>query len=281
MTLRPFEPDDPERPARPHYRPPIGVPVGKERRLGPLLIAVALHLLLLLLVIVPLTAPELVSDILGAGGAGPAGGGGGGRGGTGGTPKQERIQFVRVAPPAPTPTPTPPVVKPPEVKPPVVPPPPVPPPPEAKPQPPADPQPSTASADAVAPVAGTGGGAGNDGTAGAGPGSGGGVGTGIGTGKGSGVGAGTGGGTGSIYPPSPTEIFLPPLPVPGKAKGALVVLTVDVDSTGKVVDMEFTPTKDSGYNRKLREAFQALRFRPAVTSAGVPVRAKTQLQYKL
>jgi hypothetical protein len=102
----------------------------------------------------------------------------------------------------------------------------------------------------------------------------------VGTGKGTSVGAGTGGGPGTVYPPAPTELFLPPLPVPNKAKGTIVVV-FDVDSTGKVLDLQFNPTKDGSYNRKLRDALIAIRFRPAVNAQGVPVRARTEITYSL
>ncbi|NCW45239.1 MAG: hypothetical protein EBV77_07145 [Gemmatimonadaceae bacterium] len=85
---------------------------------------------------------------------------------------------------------------------------------------------------------------------------------------------------GSVFPPAPTELFLPPLPVPNKAKGTIVVV-FDVDSTGKVLDLQFNPTKDGSYNRKLREALIAIRFRPAVNAQGVPVRARTEITYSL
>jgi hypothetical protein len=136
------------------------------------------------------------------------------------------------------------------------------------------------TADAKSTVAGTGGGSGTDGSAGSGSGSGGGVGSGVGTGKGTSVGPGTGGGPGTVYPPAPTELFLPPLPVPNKAKGTVIVV-FEVDSTGKVLDLQFTPTKDGAYNRKLREALVAIRFRPAVNAQGVPVRGKAEITYSL
>ena len=253
------------------------MPVGKGRRVGSFVLSVLAHILVILLLIVPFTSPELVREVMGAGGPGPAGGGGGGNGGTGGQPKTERLNYVNVAPP-PRPAVLPPLVKPPEVKP-VVPPPVVPPP---TPQP--TPQPTTPPAadasEAKSAVAGTGGGSGHDGSGGSGPGSGGGVGSGVGTGRGSAVGPGTGGGPGTIYPPAPIELFLPPMPIPGKAKGEVVVV-FDVDSTGKVLDLQFTPTKDGNYNRKLREAFAAVRFRPATNGLGVPVRAKYEVTYTL
>lgn len=269
-------------PERPRYRPPIGIPLSRQRRAGSFALAVLLHILVILIFIVPFTSPELLKEIVGAGGPGPAGGGGGGNRGTGGA-KTERLEYVQVAAPVPKPpTPVPPVVKPPVI-PPIVPPPvpvPVPPKPVPTPVAPAAAPTQPASTEVKSAVAGTGGGAGTDGSAGAGPGSGGGVGSGIGTGKGTGVGPGTGGGPGTVYPPSPTELFLPPLPVPNKAKGTVVV-EFDVDSTGKVLDLQFTPTRDGGYNRKLRDAFASIRFRPAVNSSGIPVRAKAQLTYSL
>lgn len=264
-------------PERPRYRPPIGIPVGKQRRGASFVLAVLLHVLIIVLLIVPFTSPELMREVLGAGGIGAAGGGGGGNRGTGGQMKQERLQFVRVAPAPPPPAP---VVRPPEIKP-LVPPPPPPPQPKPTPSPvPPSPAPATDAGEAKSATLGTGGGSGNDGSVGSGPGSGGGVGSGVGTGRGSSVGPGTGGGPGTVYPPAPTELFLPPLPVPNKAKGTIVVV-FDVDSTGKVLDLQFPPTKDGSYNRKLRDALAAIRFRPAVNAQGVPIRAKTEITYSL
>lgn len=278
----------PEPPERPRYRPPIGIPIEKPRRVRSLVFAILLHVAVILLLVVPFTSPELLRQVLGAGGLGPAGGGGGGNKGAGGRMIEERLQYVRIAPSPPAAVPLPPrpqvvppitpPVTPPEVKPPVVPPPTpaaVTPPPT-----PAAQTPAAATTPAATAGAGTGVGTGNDGSGGTGPGSGGGVGSGIGTGRGSAVGAGTGGGPGSIYPPAPTELFLPPLPVPNKAKGTIVVV-FDVDSTGKVLDLQFSPTKDGAYNRKLRESLIAIRFRPAVNAQGVPVRARAEITYSL
>ena len=265
-------------PERPRYRPPIGMPAGNQRRVRSLLISIGIHLLIIILLIVPFTSPELLREVLGAGGLGPSGGGGGGNRGTGGIAKDERLQFVRVAPPPPPP---PLLVRPPTIQPIVPPPPPTPPVVKPPQQPSAPTQPAAATAaDAKSAVTGSGGGAGTDGSAGAGPGSGGGVGSGAGTGKGTSVGPGTGGGPGVVYPPAPTELFLPPLPVPNKAKGTVIVV-FEVDSTGKVLDLQFTPTKDGAYNRKLREALVAIRFRPAVNAQGVPVRGKAEITYSL
>lgn len=269
------------------YRPPIGIPIAKQRTLGGAIVSIGLHVLVVLLLIFPFLAPETVLEMMGAGGPGPAGGGGGGTRGTGGgRVVSERVQYVVPTPPPPTKAPDPerfqvPIEKPPEVKPPEI-----VPPPEVKPEPTPIPQPTAAAtdvnlpvADAASKVAGAGGGSGNDGSGGSGPGSGGGVGSGIGTGRGSGVGAGTGGGAGTIYPPTPAELFIPPIPVPNGVKGKTITIVFDVDSTGKVIDFELTPTRDAGYNRKLREILGATRFRPATDGTGRPVRAKYNLDY--
>ncbi len=267
----------PEPRERPRYRPPIGIPLSRAHRARSFVLSVLAHVLIIALFIFPFASPALVREVLGAGGPGPAGGGGGGNRGTGGA-KTERVQFINVAPvPAP---PIVPPIKPPEIKP-LVPPPP----PPVKPQPevPEQTQAKTAvgvAAEVKSDVVGTGGGSGTDGSAGSGPGSGGGVGSGVGTGKGSSVGPGTGGGPGTVYPPAPTELFLPPIPVPSKARGTVVVI-FDVDSTGKVLDLQFTPTKDGNYNRKLRDALASIRFRPAVNAMGVPVRGKAEITYSL
>jgi len=275
------------------YRPPIGipeaVPVGPRWRGAAA--SVALHALILFLLLLPVFASDTVQDAIarGAGGPGEAGGGGGGSGGTGGFLRErttpERLQYIQVAPPepAPPPAPTPPAVAPPVT-------PPVTPPPKSEPEPrptlPAEPEPEMdAAADAVpasaevAAAPGTGGGTGTDGSAGTGPGSGGGTGSGVGTGTGSSTGPGTGGGEGTIYPPSPTQFFLPPQPVPDKVKGFRMIAVFDVDSTGKVLSSEFTPTRDGGYNKKLKETLAAIRFKPAVRGDGVPVRARGQVEF--
>ncbi len=270
---------------RRRYRPPIGIPIAKQRTLGGAIVSVLLHVLVVLLLITPFLGPNIVAEMLGAGGPGPAGGGGGGSGGTGGgRVAVERVQYVVPPPPPkvetdriqPPEVVKPPEVKPPEIKPPEIVPPPVPQ--TSVPSPQASDVKLPDAADASR-TAGTGGGAGNDGSAGSGPGSGGGVGSGIGTGRGSGVGAGTGGGDGRIFPPTPSELFIPPIPVPNNVKGKTITIVFDVDSTGRVIDFELTPTRDANYNRKLREILGATRFRPATDGTGRPVRAKYNLDY--
>jgi hypothetical protein len=130
-------------------------------------------------------------------------------------------------------------------------------------------------------VASTGGeGTGRDGTNGNGPGSGGGVGSGTGTGRGSGTGPGTGGGSQLNYSPQPIEFFLPPMPPPASVRGTKFTAEFDVDSTGKVLDMRFTETRDGDYNRRLAAVLRAMKFRPGTRPDGSPVRMKAQVLYE-
>lgn len=267
---------------RPALRPPVGLPEGRGReergRLG-IVVSVLVHVVIILLLLVPLFRPDVMDIVLtrGAGGAGPAGGGGGGRRGTGGEYIQERLHYMQVAPPAaqapatpsvqaaPQPTPTPPVPMPRPVE-------------RPRPTPPPPAQQAAPAPPAGAATQGQGGGTGDDGSSGSGPGSGGGIGSGVGTGIGSGVGPGTGGGgADSVYRPTPVQIFMPPYPVPDAIKNSHVVAVFDIDSTGKILDVSFNPTRDGGYNRKLRETLRSMRFRPAVRRDGRPVRAQYPL----
>ena len=251
------------------YRVPTGLPRPREDwRVGSVVSAL-LHIGVIVLLIMPVAMTGDVQEFAqGAGGAGPAGGGGGGTRGTGAL-RAEMLRFVRVAPPAPpvpVPTPTPPEQKPEPPKPePVLQPVPVP----------------EAPAVSAAPTTGTGGGTGADNTGGSGPGSGGGVGTGIGTGRGSGVGPGTGGGTRENYPPTPIDIFLPPLPIPSSVKGHHLIAEFDVDETGRVLSLKFNETRDRGYNRRLTDVLRGFRFRPGTTPDGRPLRMKAQVTVDL
>jgi periplasmic protein TonB len=262
--------------------PAATLPEYRESRRGWGLLSALLHVLLIALLIMPMATHtgDVVERPQGAGGPGPAGGGGGGRRGTGGV---EHVQYVKVeaAPVATRPVTPPPVPPKPQPKP-VIPPPQPVKPPELVPEQPAalkvEATQQVATID-IAAVPGVGGGSGRDGSTGSGPGSGGGVGSGIGTGRGSGIGPGTGGGTQANYPPTPTELFIPPLPMPDKVRGFHLVAEYDVDSTGKVVDFKFTPTRDGGYNRRLEEVLKSFKFRPGTTPGGVPVRMKAQIIY--
>ena len=258
--------------------PRLAMPAARERsRLG-VIVSGGVHLLVLFLFMAPLALRQTVVAPIaqGAGGPGPAGGGGGGTRGTGGD--RERVRFVAMRPPAAAPAATAVIPIVPPVQPPVVPPvqPPVARPPIVAPTAPAR---DDAIGTTPAPTAGVGGGTGNDGTAGSGPGSGGGVGSGIGTGRGSGIGPGTGGGTQPNFPPTPTEMFLPPLPAPANVRGFRLIAEFDVDSTGRVLDFKFTETRNGAYNRRLRDVLRDIRFRPGTRPDGTPVRMPVQLEY--
>ena len=262
-------------PPRRPYRPPIGIPTPwHESKWKGSLASIVLHVLVLLLILGPIFAPDIVAELLdqGAGGPGPAGGGGGGRNGSGGAQANERLRFIQVAPPPPAPAPAatiPPIVAPPKE--------------EVAPQltPKIDIKTDVPVTDKIdmALTSGIGGGTGRDGSGGTGPGSGGGVGSGVGTGRGSSVGPGTGGGEGTIYPPTLLQTFLPPYPIPQKVKPFHLVAVFEVSESGDVVRFDFNPTKDAGYNRRLKEVLTEVRFRPATKWDGTPVRAKTQVEY--
>lgn len=267
--------------ARRPYRPPIGIPTSGEPRAPATVAAVALHLLVALLVLAPtlfVSAQLIDFEQQGGGGPGPVGGGGGGSQGTGGAETsryaREQLDFVVVSPPEPR-KPEPP--KPEEPKPEE--PKPIPPPPPPEPEPEPEVKADTASKAAapadsgVSVVKGTDGGSGNDGTAGSGPGRGGGVGSGVGTGRGSGTGPGTGGGDAVIYPPAVVSLPILPLPIPPKVRPYRMVAQFEVDSLGNARLLAFNPSRDAGYNRRIREMLLEIRFRPAVRADGTPVKA--------
>ena len=231
--------------------------------------SVGFHVVALLLVLSPFAIVSNVFELpQGAGGPGPAGGGGGGTRGSGRI-RAEAIKFVQAAPPPP-----PAVVAPPKVEIPVLPKPQIVPPAQPVIAPPKEVEVTTAPT-------GTGGGTGADGTTGSGPGTGGGVGTGVGTGRGSAVGPGTGGGGEANYPPTPIEMFLPPLPVPDRIRGHRLIVEFDVDERGRVLSVNFNETSDRGYNRRLRDVFKSYRFRPGHRPDGTPIRMKGQIVAEL
>ena len=250
---------------RPRDVPATAIPRVRERKRAGTIVALLLHGLLLLFLLSPaalLVDPNLKEIMLGAGGSGPAGGGGGGNSGTGG------VNYVHVAPPKPPPIIAPQlVIEPPKPVEPVI--------------PPLE-MPKLAEEQKIelkvqSPVVGIGGGTGSDRTRGNGPGTGGGVGTGVGTGRGSGLGSGTGGGGQENYPPSPTELFIPPMPMPSSVRGFQLIVDFDIDEKGKVIGLVFTPSRDGGYNRKLQEYLKSFKFRPGTTLKGDPIRAKYQM----
>lgn len=248
---------------KPAYRPPVGVPTRDPASARPTIAAALLHALIVALILLPplLSARHaLDARNSAAGGPGPAGGGGGGTLGEGGLREvRERLRFLvlpRAVPAQPAPVSAPPVEANKE---------------ESKPIPPPAPAADSAPADSAT-GAGTTGGTGRDGTAGTGPGSGGGVGSGIGPGRGSGMGPGTGGGEGEIYPPSVVSLPVLPLPIPGKVRPYHMVAYFDVDTLGNAKLISFTPSKDGGYNKRVREMLLEIRFRPAVRANGMAVR---------
>jgi protein TonB len=232
------------------------MPTGRDDwRMGSI-VSVLAHLGIILLFFTPVMIMSDVREIAqGAGGPGPAGGGGGGS--RGDRLRAELIRFVQVVS---TPPPVLPKV---EVKPPV----PVPVPPPIP--PPELPNPTL--------TPGTNAAAGQENTTGSGPGTGGGTGTGVGTGTGSSVGPGTGGGNQVNHPPTPIEMFIPPLPVPQSVKGFHLIAEFDVDERGRVLSLTFTETRDRGYNRRLGDVLKGFRFRPGTRPDGTPVRMKAQV----
>jgi hypothetical protein len=80
-----------------------------------------------------------------------------------------------------------------------------------------------------------------------------------------------------VFLPTPTETILPPFDAPSSVRGVEIVVTFDIDERGRIVSVSFPPTRDGGYNRKLRERLEGYRFRPGHTADGQPVRAKYQL----
>ena len=254
------------------YRPPIGIPSTGEPRAQATVAALVFHLLVVLLVLAPtiFVSSRLIDYTQrGAGGPGPVGGGGGGAQSFPGRIKYltERVGFVKLETEKAVPKEE--VVKPkPE---------------EIKPPPPPEPDPAVTTTDSALVGAprvdstsadsGAGRGSGNDGTAGNGPGRGGGVGSGVGTGRGSGTGPGTGGGDGTIYPPTVVALPILPLPIPARVRPYKMVAQFEVDTTGSARLIGFNPSRDSGYNKRIREMLLEIRFRPAVTADGRPVKA--------
>ena len=265
--------NEPESTGRRPYRPPIGIPSHGEPRAQATIAALGFHVLLVLLLLGPaifVSAQLIDYTQQGAGGPGPVGGGGGGSQSFPGRIKYtpERVDFLKLEKATPTPKKED-VVKPKqeEIKPPT--PPPTPDPPVLA----AKDSASAARVDSTTAVVGAGRGTGTDGTTGNGPGRGGGEGSGVGTGRGSATGPGTGGGDATVYPPTVIALPILPLPIPGKVRPYKMVAQFEVDSTGSARLIDFTKSRDAGYNRRIRDMLMEIRFRPAVTMAGRPVKA--------
>ena len=78
----------------------------------------------------------------------------------------------------------------------------------------------------------------------------------------------------------PIEFFLPPLPAPGNVRGFHFVAEFDVDSTGRVVAFDFTPTRDGDYNKRIAQVLRSMKFRPGTRPDGSPLRMKAQVGYE-
>lgn len=269
--------DTPRRPLRPLH----GIPEPEKRDRTGWLVSSIFHAAIILALVLPsLIGRQLIEpEQQGAGGAGPAGGGGGGTRGTGGAPTTERLRFLQLFQAAPAPTPP----KAAATQPPV--PPPTPPQPEPEtPKPVPEVAPTEREAAPPAPdvaLPGSGGGSGSDGTGGNGPGRGGGIGSGDGTGRGTANGPGTGGGGGDIYPPTVTNLAILPIPFPSRVRPYKMVATFEVDERGNARLLGFNPSRDSGYNRKIREMLAEVRFRPAIRADGTPVRDTTWISAEI
>lgn len=82
--------------------------------------------------------------------------------------------------------------------------------------------------------------------------------------------------SGSYYPPSPTSIFLPPLPIPRDVRGFRLIAEFDVTLCGATLTgMSRSP--NANYNRLLQAVLRTMQFRPAVSADGRPVRAKARI----
>ncbi len=80
-----------------------------------------------------------------------------------------------------------------------------------------------------------------------------------------GNGPGTGGGTDLIYPPSVVSLPILPLPIPCKVRPYRMVAQFEVDTLGNARLLDFSPSRDAGYNRRIKEMLLEIRFRPGST----------------
>ena len=67
-------------------------------------------------------------------------------------------------------------------------------------------------------------------------------------------------------------VLLPPSGVPDRIRPYEIVAQFDVDERGKVIKFTFNPSKDRDYNRKVEAMLKEVRFNPATTFEGVPIR---------
>jgi hypothetical protein len=222
---------------------------------------VALHALALALIFLPVVATTAIRvdpRSLGQPTDARRGGGGGGGGGGSGAIIPERLRYLLVTPMvAPTPAiPPPRPAVPQRIARPVA-------PPVAAPEP-------TPRAPPPEPTTGAAGGGAD--LTGAGTGVGGGVGTGTGSGVGNGVGNGTGGSaTATKVKAYPIELPAAGLDAPAKIRPFHLEARFEVTDRGDARLLSFTPTRDDGFNKRLREELSGTRFHAAALPDGTPV----------
>lgn len=85
----------------------------------------------------------------------------------------------------------------------------------------------------------------------------------------------------AALPARPEEMFIPPMPITPAARGHLLVAEWDVDPSGRILSLKFTPTADREYNQKLRVALGGMRFRPARAADGTPIRATVKMSFQM
>ncbi len=62
-------------------------------------------------------------------------------------------------------------------------------------------------------------------------------------------------------------------------KGYTLIAWFDVDEKGNATLLGFNPSRDNGYNKKLRDVLLSLRFRPGTRPDGTPVRDTIDIKY--
>ena len=75
-------------------------------------------------------------------------------------------------------------------------------------------------------------------------------------------------------------MFLPPMPPPTRVRGQSIIAEFDVDSTGRVLSVDFTPTRDGDYNKQISQILRSMKFRPGTRPDGSPLRMKAQVGYE-
>ena len=84
-----------------------------------------------------------------------------------------------------------------------------------------------------------------------------------------------------MYPPTVVAMPIIPLPAPSKVRPYYLTAEFDVDSLGNTRLVTFNPSRDAGYNKRVKEALLEVRFRPATRMDGRPIRALAVLTYSL